>query len=85
MRHFEEIPYPPHYIVLANERVCVNPLQVQSNNYCTNATLHVDNLPYSVAGEEHVFVGVTPSGTFTVQADKEEDKQDWVRALKESV
>jgi len=48
------------------------PLHIGSNNYCTNATLHVEILPYGVAGKEHVFEGVTPSGTFTLQADKEE-------------
>jgi len=61
------------------------PVHIGSNNYSTNATLHVEILPNSVACKEHVFEGVTPSGTFTLQARKEEDKQDWVRALKESV
>ena len=37
------------------------PLHVGSNNYCTNATLLVEILPYSVAGKEHVFEGVTPA------------------------
>ena len=54
------------------------PLHVGSNIYCTNATLHVDILPYSVAGKKHV-LGVTPSRIFYVQADKE-DMQDLVRA-----
>jgi len=48
-----------------------------------SATLHVNFLPYRVAGKEHMFEVVTPSRTFYVQVDKEEDMQDWVRALQE--
>jgi len=36
-----------------------------------------------VAGKEHMFEVVTPSRTFYVQVDKEEDMQDWVRAFQE--
>jgi len=38
------------------------PLHVGSNNYCTNATLLVEILPYSVAGKEHVFRRHIPHG-----------------------